>query len=168
MRNVTAAILTGALLAVVGCDRGQPPQSADHAAQSQHDVHDEHAAHPAAPTLQPGQRWPTDEPLRTAMLKIRTATEKAATAYDNRQMTASGAAELAAAVDENVKYMIANCKLAPEPDAALHALIGRMLAAAAALQKEPASEAGVPQLFAVLRDYQTTFEHAGWTPLQPH
>ena len=168
MRNFIIVVLIGVLVAILGCGRDQSPQSSDHVAQTPQDMHDDHAPHAEAPVLQPGQRWPTDEPLRQSMLKIRAATEQAAIAYENRRMTASGANELAAVVDENVKYMIANCKLAPEPDAALHALIGRMLTAAATLQKEPASESGVPQLLAALREYQSTFDHAGWAPLQAH
>jgi hypothetical protein len=58
--------------------------------------------------------------------------------------------------------MIQNCKLEPEPDAALHVLIGRMLTASEAMKKDPASRAGWPELMAILHDYGAAFDHPGW------
>jgi len=97
-----------------------------------------------------------------AMLNIRAAVERGARAYEQKQLTPSDAQALATTVEENITYMITHCKLEPKPDAALHALIGRMLSAAAALKRDPSSDAGVPQLRAVLHDYQSTFDHPGW------
>jgi hypothetical protein len=61
--------------------------------------------------------------------------------------------------------MVENCKLEPEPDAALHVLIGRLLSAAGAVREDPGSPDGVPQLVAVLHDYGATFDHPGWSQL---
>ncbi len=158
-----------------GCSRNEPPHESSPVQPSAsgspevHDaIHDEHAAHVATPTLAPGQLWTTDEPLRTAMLRIRAAVERVAGAYEQKQLTPPDAQALAVTVEENVTYMITNCKLAPKPDAALHALIGRLLNAAVSVKKDPASDAGVPQLRAVLHDYQSTFDHPGWSPLDAH
>jgi hypothetical protein len=61
--------------------------------------------------------------------------------------------------------MIANCRLEPQPDAALHVLIGRMLGAAEALRENPAAPGGMPELVAVVRAYGASFDHPGWQPL---
>jgi hypothetical protein len=133
--------------------------------EESHDSHESHAAHTApteSPTLPAGQLWPTDAPLREAMSRIRTAIETNVHAHENEQVSAADATTLATAIEEDVNFMIKNCKLEPQSDAALHALIGRMLNAAASLKNDPASDAGVPQLLAVLHDYQATFDHPGW------
>jgi len=168
----TSTIVT-LIIATQGCSRNEAPHEAAPTAAAQepndapHESH-EHAMPTEAPTLPAGQLWTTDEPLRTAMQRIRTAVEKTVPAYERHQLPAADAQSLATTVNENITYMIANCKLEPKPDAALHALIGRMLNAAASVQKEPASTAGVPQLLAVLHDYQSTFDHPGWQPLTAH
>jgi len=142
------------------------PASATHESHdAMQEAHAEHAAHKTAPALEPGQRWATDEPLRTAMQRIRDATDRATSVPENRPLTSAEAHALAATVDENIAYMITNCKLEPKPDAALHVLIGRMSAAAASIRKDPESDTGLPQLHAALSDYQSTFDHPGWLPL---
>ena len=40
-----------------------------------------------------------------------------------------------------------------------------MTGAIQALKTDPASSEGVPQLVAVVNDYQTTFDHEGFQPL---
>lgn len=133
-----------------------------HAARASHDAHVDHGP---APVLAEGQRWPTDRPLRAAMTRIREAVKR----IDPQQLQAANANALATAVEQDIAYMVANCRLEPEPDAALHVLIGRMMNAAAALRKDPMSDAGMPQLMAVLHEYQSTFDHPGWTaPAQAH
>lgn len=138
------------------------PALSSHETHADQEVHDEHAAHMAAPTLESGQLWATDEPLRAAMQRIRAAVDQAGSAQEKKQFTLKEAQSLAATVEENIAYMVANCKLEAKPDAALHVLIGRMLSAAASLKKESASD-GVSQLRAVLHDYQSTFDHPGWS-----
>jgi len=59
-------------------------------------------------------------------------------------LSADQAQSLSATVQHNVTYMIQNCKLEPEPD------------------KDPASQAGVPQLMVVLHDYAASFDHPAW------
>jgi hypothetical protein len=124
-----------------------------------------HEMHGSAPELAEGQRWETDAPLREAMLRIRDGVSARTAAFHNGTLSAAEANALAAAVEADVQFMIAHCQLAPEPDAALHALIGRMLTATGALHIDPESTEGLPQLAAVLRDYGVTFDHPGWEPL---
>jgi hypothetical protein len=137
-------------------------QQADTDAQAERHAH---AAHGAAPELAEGQRWATDAPLREAMLRIRNAVAAHTAAFHEGALSADEAQALATAVDADVQFMIANCRLAPEPDAALHALIGRMLGAAEALRADPAAPDGMPELVSVLRDYGARFDHPGWEAL---
>jgi hypothetical protein len=157
-----------------GCSRREPTEESEspslastmgshQARDTSHEVHDKHATHEAPPILPPGQLWATDEPLRTAMQRIRNAVEQAASAQEKTQLTSAQAQALAAVVEDNIAYMIANCKLEAKPDAALHALIGRMLSAAALLKNKSAFDAGVSQLHAVLADYRSSFDHPGWS-----
>jgi hypothetical protein len=150
-----AAVAALALLSSLVAMAGQ----VESAAKPEHHAH---AAHGAAPELAEGQRWATDAPLREAMLRIRDGVTARATAFREGTLSTAEGQVLAAFVEEDVQFMIANCRLAPEPDAALHALIGRMLGAAEALRDDPLSAGGLPQLEAVLNDYGATFDHPGW------
>jgi hypothetical protein len=150
-----------------GCSRRETPDDPASAKASQAPV--DHAAHvpPAEHDLAPsttGSPWPTDEPLRSAMSRIRAAVvEQTSTADAGGAPDAAAAHALAATIEKEVAYIVANCKLPPAADTALHALIGRMMSASAALTADPTSTAGVRQLEAVLRDYGATFDHPGWT-----
>lgn len=165
--NAIAAAVVSALFGA-GCDVADRPEVAAPAAGDTADrgtaaEQHEHANHAAAPDLPAGQLWATDVPLRSAMTRIRSAVEQSWSAYERGSLQAESAAALAAAVEADVRYMVENCKLEPEPDAALHALIGRLLSAAGVVRADPGSPDGVPQLAAVLHDYGVTFDHPGWT-----
>src|SRR5690606_19547463 len=148
------------------------PKAIEALAQADTDAHadveahaDSHADHGPLPVLADGQRWETDEPLRKAMADIRDDLAKNLPAYHDAQLQPADADALATAIQGNIDYMIANCKLAPEPDAVLHVMIGRMMGATAALRVDPASSDGMPQLVSVVNDYQATFDHEGLQPL---
>jgi hypothetical protein len=162
---VLTFVLTAACSRTEAPDANVSPESAHIVAtHDQHAEHAEHAWHTAqTPALPQGPRWSTDEPLRTAMERIRTAVEHVAPAFDAKQIQPADAQALAAVVEDSVSYMVANCKLEPQADAALHMLIGRMLNAATSLKRDPAAQTGVPQLLAALHDYQSTFDHPDWT-----
>ena len=151
----------------VAAQAAEPAATAEHHAHAAPGVAHGPAHGPVdagAPMPAEGQRWATDAPLREAMLWIRDGVALNATAFHDGTLSAAAAQTLAAAVEGDVQFMIANCRLAPEPDAALHALIGRMLGAAEALRDDPLSTGGLPQLEAVLNDYGATFDHSGWEP----
>lgn len=182
IRPVARAVLAAVALALLasGCNRTDeraaestvPAAASTPEAHDQHPgtaSHDAHAEHGPAPVLAEGERWATDEPLRAAMTRIREAVERNTPAHDRQELQAADAEMLAITVEQDITYMVANCKLEPEPDVALHSLIGRMMSAAAALRKDPMSDSGMPQLVAVLHEYQSTFDHPGWTsPGQAH
>jgi hypothetical protein len=99
------------------------------------------------------------------MGRIRDSVELRLPAYHQGSLQPADADALTVAVKSDIDYMIANCELTPEPDAALHALIGRMMGAMEALHADPASTSGMPQLVSVVNDYQSTFDHVGFMPL---
>jgi hypothetical protein len=90
------------------------------------------------------------------MSRIEAAVEQAVA--EGQPLSRESAKKLAGAVEENVAYLVKNCRLPPEPDAALHGLIGRMMTAANQLKGEASSsEAALNELVAVLRDYRGAF-----------
>lgn len=180
LRSLSTAIAACVFaLAVAGCSgtdtaAASAEQTAPQAIEAlvQADTHadvdaqaDAHADHGPLPVLADGQRWETDEPLRKAMGDIRDDVAKNLPAYHDAQLQPADADALATAVQGNIDYMIANCELAPEPDAVLHVMIGRMMGATAALREDPASADGMPQLVSVVNDYQASFDHVGLQPL---
>jgi hypothetical protein len=164
MKTLISIVLAASLALAAGCGREKAQPEPGSAAVASSETHAAHTQRndAAAPVLAEGERWATDEPLRVSMLKIRAGVEATMPAYQSGALDASQAQSLSATVEQAVTYMIQNCKLEPEPDAALHVLIGRMLAASEAMKKDPASPAGWPELSAILHDYAATFDHPGW------
>lgn len=133
------------------------------AAQARQTHADTHAHHGVAQVeLEHGQRWATDAPLREAMGRIRTAVHTARQADKRGGMTSAQVTALNAAIDKNIAYMVQNCRLAPKADADLHALIGRLSAAMAAIKANPKARDGLPQMLEVLETYPHRFNHPGW------
>ena len=160
MTRAMTILLASALAAasLAGCSRGGDTASAApvaHDAQDAHDAHDAHDSQDVAVARPEGGLWPTDEALRAGMSRIEGAVEQASV-----PLSGEHAGELARTVEENVTFIVKNCKLPPEPDAALHVLIGRMMTAASQLKDETTSGAGVAQLVRALHDYRATFDHA--------
>lgn len=168
MKSLVLIALAAPLLLAVGCGRDEAAPGTDSTAAASSEAHAAHihANDATGPVLPEGDRWATDEPLRASMLKIRASVEEAMPAYQSGALDPNQAQSLSATVEQNVAYMIQNCKLEPQPDAALHVLIGRMLTASEAMKKDPASQAGWPELMAVLHDYTATFDHPGWRPIE--
>jgi hypothetical protein len=150
-----------------GCSNGDRASRVDPIAQAAPETHarnphanESHArgAHDAAAVTPPeGTLWPTDEPLRAGMARIESAVKSAGVM---RPLSRERADKLAPTVEENVTYIVKNCKLPAEPDAALHVLIGRLMTATGELASDSTSDAALDRLAAVLRDYHRTFDDA--------
>ncbi|GAB2490934.1 DnrO protein [Arenimonas alkanexedens] len=163
-----ALLLAAPALAGTNPDGAEPPVQ-DHAAQAEHaehgapDAHADHLlpdGHDTAPL--PAIRWASDAPLREGMRRVRRATQSLAHGghghLDSGQVQAI-AAELEAAVLD----MFARCKLAPEPDAALHPLLARVLDSSKKLSAGEFDPAALADLEAVLTRYPALFEDADWS-----
>jgi hypothetical protein len=145
--KVTRTLTVLLALALSAASLAAPPNPGEH------DAHDRHRAAVTAPPE--GKLWPTDAPLRAGMSRIESALEQAG----GQPVTQDKAQDLARVVRENVNYIVRNCKLPPEPDAALHVLIGRMMSAASQLESGAGTGAAVAQLESALQEYRSHFDH---------
>ncbi len=125
--------------------------------------HDDHGA--LVLTLNDGQRWETDEPLRLGMQRIRDAVALQMHEEHTANLTPAHAKALAATVQENVTYMIQNCQLAPAADTNLHVIINDLMAGASLLTTDGRSAEGAAKLTHALQAYVTFFDHPNWHPL---
>ena len=102
--------------------------------------------------------------LQAGMGKIRTAVESLGH-HEMGHLDKKQVVTLAAEIDAQVQYLIANCKLDPKADAALHGIIGALLAGSASLKDKPDDAAPVATLRAALADYPKFFDDPTWQPL---
>lgn len=109
----------------------------------------------------PATRWKADAPLAAGMQRIRVATQALAHGQHGH-LDAAQIRALSAELRAAVRDMFANCKLAPEPDAALHPLLARVLAASESLDDGKAAAAVIAELESVLARYPQLFEDAAW------
>lgn len=110
-------------------------------------------------------RWSTDTALRSGMNGIREAVVSTLHGAGERPMTAQEATVLADTIQNQISYMIANCKLAPQADAVLHVLLGQLLEGAAALKQNPADTAALHTIIEALKNYPVYFDHPDWKPV---
>lgn len=91
------------------------------------------------------------------MAQIRTAVD-ALGHFERGHMEAEQTVTFATTIQEQVAYLVANCKLDPDADAALHGIIARLGAGAQALKTDPANLAAIPPMREARADYQRTFD----------
>jgi hypothetical protein len=130
-------------------------------AQAVAQEHHHHAAAPAA-----AQRWAPDAPLSEGMRRAHAAVDELRH-YEMGHMSAPMAVDRATAVEEAVSFMFAHCKLAPEPDAALHGILVPLLRAAQALKTDPKKVSAVADMRAAIAHYPQYFNDPGWDQPAP-
>jgi hypothetical protein len=128
--------------------------------------HASHAGHApgALPELSeaPSVRWQADEPLARGMKRIRAATQ-ALSHGAHGHLGADQVRAIAAELDSAVQDMIAQCRLEPEPDAALHPLLARVLQASALLAAGTFDAKAMEELETVLARYPVLFDDVAWS-----
>jgi hypothetical protein len=131
-------------------------------------VAQEHHHHAAAPAAAPAaaQRWAPDAPLSEGMRRAHAAVDELRH-YEMGHMSAPMAVDRATSVEEAVTYMFAHCKLAPEPDAALHGILVPLLRAAQALKTDPKKVSAVADMRAAIAHYPQYFNDPGWDQPAP-
>lgn len=146
-----------AVLALAGAVFAAPAmaQSAAH-----HD-HAAHAGHDAKPQV-PAQRWATDAPLRAGMRNLREATETL-NHYQMGHLDDVQRDNAVAKIDAAIKDMIANCKLKPEADAALHGLLAKFVAGASAARAGKFGKAELAPMQDALVQYPKLFDDRDWS-----
>jgi hypothetical protein len=145
------------LLCVAGLT-GMPAHAENH---TSHHLPD--AARHAAPTT--GQGWGTDVPLREGMQDVRAAVD-ALGHYEHGHMGPEQAVVLAEKIESDVRDIIANCKLAPDADAALHAIIVPLMQNAGALKREPHKLEAIAPMRQALEQYARQFDDPGAVPTE--
>lgn len=128
-------------------------------------VHDVHGTHGTRDAALPAHRWIPDAPLSRGMQRVRASTamlDHGSHGHLDDAQVRSVAAELKAAVD----MMFAECKLEPEPDAALHPLLARVLVASHTLSESGFDAGALAELQAVLARYPLLFDDPAWTASQ--
>lgn len=130
----------------------------------------EHEGHGAAtPTLNNGQKWQTDAPLRQGMAGIKAALLPQLQAIHENKLNASQYPALAKRTNTQIGFIVTNCKLAPEADAQLHPIIADLGAAADAMagkDKQQSRQEGALRLEHALETYGAFFDHPGWSMSQ--
>ncbi len=129
------------------------------AARAQHE-HAEHA-HAAAPVPPPATRWTPDATLRTDMGEIHTALEQLRH-YEMGHMDATLALDRVGAIEDAAADIFAKCKLAPEPDAALHGMLVPLLAAAQKFKADPEDMGQLAAMREAVAGYPHYFEAPDW------
>ncbi|NDK39818.1 hypothetical protein DT603_13320 [Pseudoxanthomonas gei] len=70
---------------------------------------------------------------------------------------------VATQIQQQIAYMVANCKLQPQADAALHLIIAQLAAGAQALKDHPGDLGPVPPMRQTLQQYPRQFDDSTWT-----
>ncbi len=148
--SASALALVGALFAA--------PTMAQSAARHDHAAH---AGHDAKSKV-PAQRWATDAPLRAGMRNLREATETL-NHYQMGHLDDVQRDNAVAKIDAAIKDMIANCKLKPEADAALHGLLAKFIAGAGAARAGKFSKAELAPMQEALALYPQMFDDHDWS-----
>jgi len=117
--------------------------------------HDHHHGG-ASVTREQSGKWKTDATLRAGMTRIHQALVR-------HVDTGAPAERLAASVRGEVDTIIANCRLDPAADAALHGVLGQLLDGARALEGAE-TDRGLVQIREALEAYGRQFRHPGWPP----
>lgn len=122
-----------------------------------------HASHALpVPAEVPAHRWATDAALREGMRRVRTAVAVLGH-HEHGHMDAAQAANAVDLIDAAVGNMVANCRLAPDADIALHGLLAKFLAGASALReaREPPT-AAIAEMRDALARYPQLFDDPRW------
>lgn len=145
-------VFSAILAALLGLGVMVPAVAQDHA---------QHATAVEASTPAPVQGWATDAPLRKGMADIRGAVQALAH-YEMGHMGQEQALAKANTINQSIGYMVVNCKLDLQADAALHGIIAKLAQGTAALKADPKDMAAIATLRSALEDYPRLFDDPDW------
>ena len=133
------------------------------------EAHDAHAGHGAATlSLDHGNKWPTDAPLRSGMGNLRAAFAEKLPAIHAGELSAAEYKALGEKTAQEVGSIIAHCKLEPDADAMLHRVIAELMSGADIMmgKTEGTPREGAHRTVMALENYGHYFDHPGWTGLE--
>lgn len=163
IKAIRLVATTGIVLSLTVAGRVATAQDHDH----------EHGASSGAPSvlsLKQGRKWPTDASLRLGMGRIRDAMEEPMPAIYAGKADSAQFEIRARRVNEQIAFMVQNCKLGKETDAMLHLVLAEIIAGAEAMEgknKELDRRGGAAKVMHALENYGRYFDHPGWRPLKP-
>jgi hypothetical protein len=132
-------------------------------------THSHDTAAPAKARPEAGRKWATDAPLRDGMGRIRALVEPQLAPAHAGTLTAAQVAALAGRIETEVGGIVAHCKLEPQADAALHAVLAEIGAGTDAMAGKTAQQRpalGLVQVARAVNDYAGRFEHPGFKPIR--
>ncbi len=132
------------------------------------DHHAHHGGGSAKLTLNEGKKWATDDNLRQGMTNIRDALAAELPSIHDGKVSTGQYHALAKKVNDQITFMVQNCKLDKEADAMLHLILAELIAGADAMasQNNKASHLGAEKIAHALEDYAAYFDHPGWRDLE--
>ena len=163
IKAIRLVATTGIVLSLTVAGRAATAQDHDH----------EQGASSGAPSvlsLNQGRKWPTDANLRQGMGRIRDAIEEPMPAIYAGKADSVQFEIRARRVNEQIAFMVQNCKLDKETDAMLHLVLAEIIAGAEAMEgknKELDRRGGAMKVMHALENYGRYFDHPGWRPLKP-
>lgn len=128
--------------------------------------HEGHQAAQIELTLNNGVKWQGDENMIKGMDSIRGALTPRIEAIHTGTLPADDFKSLAAEVQTQVDFMVANCKLTPEVDEQFHMVLGQVLDGVADIEKGADQRGGAVKIVTALNAYGDYFEHPGWKALE--
>lgn len=158
MKPKHAVLFVTLMLATALASAGEPPRAA--ASHGAHAPPAGHVSHDQAPA--PGMRWQADEPLSRGMQRVRVATQ-ALSHGAHGHLDVAQVQAISRQLDAAVRDMFAQCRLEPEPDAALHPLLASVLQASARLAEGRFDSQALAELESVLARYPQLFEDPSWS-----
>ncbi len=119
---------------------------------------------------QPTQHWVPDAPLREGMGRVRSAVAILRDAGPHG-LSAAVVVEQAERIDKAVLYMFDHCRLAAEPDAALHGILVPLMKAAQTLKSTPHDRNAIDSMRTAVTRYAQYFDDpdiSDHLPVAPH
>ncbi|RLQ22258.1 hypothetical protein DWB85_08200 [Seongchinamella sediminis] len=116
--------------------------------------------------LDDGSKWAVDAPLSRAMNNIRSAMHNEIDAIHSGELTQEKYLALAKKINQEVTYMVENCKLEPEADAQLHLIISQLMEGSAAMENNANARAGAVKVVGAMENYATYFDDPDFTAIK--
>jgi len=138
-------------------------------AQEHSHAHAHHAVETARLSLNNGKKWETDNNLRLGMTRIRDALSAELHAIHSGKTTTEQYQALARKTNDQIAFMVKNCKLDQKTDEMLHLVLADIMAGADAMSGKDINEArkGAEKIAEALDDYGTYFNHPDWYGVKP-
>lgn len=161
MKRITTVLLAAAIAAVL------PTFAAGSGSHESHG-HASHGSAKPALALDNGRQWATDQALRRHMGEVRAMLAVHREAILEGSLSEKDAHVLGSAIEAKVAAILTECRLDPEADRNLHAIVAQLVEAADILQgksrRVPAAK-GARHAVRAAQMYATYFSHPGWVPV---